>query len=282
MGVVNLNALKKITWHILIFLSPTCFLACGTSSRFTSPDEVIAGSGNVVIPKTNTREETDLRRRARLRLELGTSYFQQKQYAIALEELKQAIEIDSGYPDTYAVLGLLYMELGDRRQAEDVFRRGLNADNNHSDLNLNYGWFLCQSGREKESISRFMAVARNPLYSAPVKPLQNAGICALRMGDKKLGEQFLLAAYDTDPNSAVVLYNLANLNLANPDLTKARFYINRLHSIYDPSAQTLWLNLKIERAAGGQDKVDDLSKQLRQKFANSAETAALERGAYND
>lgn len=277
----KLSALKRMMVSVLPAMLMLGLNACGTSGM-SNPDDSSPTPGNVVIPKTNTKDETEQRRRARLRLELGISYYQQRKYAIALEELKQSTEIDSNYPDPYSVLGLTYMDLGDKRQAEEAFQKGLSLDRNHSDLNLNYGWFLCQNGREKESIPRFVAVARNPLYSAPVKPLQNAGICAIKMNDRKMGEQFLMAAYDTDPNSPVALYHLANFNLQKADLTKARFFINRLHSLYEKTAQTLWLNIKIERAANAADKVAELSKQLRENFPVSPEADSLSRGAYNE
>ncbi|WP_158529622.1 type IV pilus biogenesis/stability protein PilW [Parvibium lacunae] len=259
----------------MLFLS---LLGCGTNVPKGNTDP----SKGVVVPTAETLQETDARRRARLRLELGTSYYQQRQFAVALEETKQALLMDPSYADSYSVMGLILMDLGDRRQAEDYFQRGLARDAQHSDLNLNYGWFLCQNGREKEAIERFLVVARNPLYAAPVKPLQNAGICALRMGDRLNAERYFLAGYETDPNSAVVLYQLANLNYLRQDLTKARFYVNRLHSIYDPNAQTLWLNLKIERLAGNRDAEKSMADQLRQRFPVSRETESLNKGAYDE
>ena len=39
-------------------------------------------------------QESEERRRARIRLELGASYYQQGSYAVALEELRQALQID--------------------------------------------------------------------------------------------------------------------------------------------------------------------------------------------
>ena len=57
----------------------------------------------------------------------------------------------------YGVLGLVYRDLGDLARAEEqlpAWRCGWPAA--IRDLNNNYGWFLCQTGRERESIDYFL------------------------------------------------------------------------------------------------------------------------------
>ena len=46
-----------------------------------------------------------------------------------------------------------------------VFALGLAAGD--PEINNNYGWFLCQNGREQLAINYFMAAAKNPLYATP-------------------------------------------------------------------------------------------------------------------
>ena len=110
-----------------------------------APDPVVA-----TLPQGQA-DETDVQRRARIRVELAASYYQQRNFNVALEELKQALTADPGYAPAYGLLGLIYMDLGDRVRAEDSFQRGLKASPADSDLNNNYGWYLCQTGREAQS-----------------------------------------------------------------------------------------------------------------------------------
>jgi type IV pilus assembly protein PilF len=70
-------------------------------------------------------DEPDVRRRARLRLELASSYFEDGQTNVALDELKQALVLDPGFADAYNLRGLVYMRLNDIPLAEDSFKRAL-------------------------------------------------------------------------------------------------------------------------------------------------------------
>ena len=233
-------------------------------------------------PLPDSDEESDQRRRARIRLELGASYYQQGNYQVALQELRQALTIDPNYAAAYGVIGLVYMDLGDRARAEDSFQRGLRLSPADADLANNYGWFLCQTGRYKESIEMVQRALRNPLYPTPAKPLHNAGICSLRMGDEKAAEDYFLRSFQIDPRNAVAMYNLAEIYLKRGDVERARLYSNRLSTAYEPSAQTLWLALRVERKAGNRDAEDSLAAQLRRRFPTSMEAARLARGEYGD
>jgi type IV pilus assembly protein PilF len=239
-----------------------------------------AASAGSVLP--GTAEETDVRRRARIRLELAASYYQQGNYNVALEELRQSLAIDPEYAPAYGVLGLVYMDLGDRARAEESFQRALRIAPDDSELNNNYGWFLCQTGRERESIARFRNALRNPLYPTPARPMHNAGICSLRMGEETAAEAWFQRSFQADPRNPVALYNLGVIYLKRRDLERARFYTQRLTSSFEPTAQVLWLALRVERLAGDRDAEASFATQLRRRFPGSPEAALLAAGRYGD
>jgi type IV pilus assembly protein PilF len=227
-------------------------------------------------------QETEQQRRARIRLELGASYYQQGNFPVAIQELQQALAIDPDFAPALGMLGLVHMDLGERDKSEGYFRRALRVAPDDSDINNNYGWFLCQTGRPKESIDYFMKALANPLYQTPSRPLHNAGICSRMLGDEKAAEQYFLRAFQVDPRNPVAMFNLADLYLKRGDLERARFYSQRLIANYEPSAETLWLALRIERQAGNADGEASLAAQLRRRFPASAEAARLARGDYGD
>ncbi len=238
-----------------------------------------AAAGSIIPGST---EESEQRRRARIRLELAAGYYQQRNYTIALDELGQALRADPDYAAAYSMLGLVYMDLGDRARAEESFQRALRLTPNDAELNNSYGWFLCQNGRERDAIEHFMQALRDPLYATPGKPLHNAGICALKSGDEPAAERYLLRAFQVDPSNPVAMFNLGEIYLRRGELERARFYAQRLVTTHEPSAQTLWLALKIERGLGDRDAIASLSTQLRRRFPASPEAALLAAGRYSD
>ncbi len=241
--------------------------------------------GNNPVPTAvmpDSSEENEERRRARIRLELAANYYSQGNYNYALDELRQALAVDPSYPSAYGMLGLVYMDLNDRPRAEESFQRALRLAPNDSDINNNFGWYLCQTGRHRESIDYFLRALRNPLYATPSRPLHNAGVCSLRAGDARAAEDYFQRAFQVDPGNPVAMFNLAELNLKRGDTERARFYAQRLTSSFDPSAEILWLSLRIERKIGNADAEASLGAQLRRRFPGSREASLLSSGQYGD
>ena len=227
-------------------------------------------------------DETAERRRARLRVELASGYFEQGQTKVALDEIKQSLAIDPTYAEAYNLRGLVYMRLNDLPLAEDSFRRALAVNSRDADVAHNYGWLLCQQGRYSESFKLFAQAAANPTFSGKAKTLMAQGVCQISAGQPSEAEQSLMRSYELDAGNPVTGYNLANLLYARGDLTRAQFYIRRLNNSELANAQTLWLGIKTERKLNNRESVVQLADQLKKRFSQSPEAAAYEKGSFNE
>jgi type IV pilus assembly protein PilF len=227
-------------------------------------------------------DEPELRKRARIRMELAVGYFEQGQTKVALDELKQAIASDPTFPDAYNLRGLIYMRLNDMAQAEDSFRRAVALNPRDANVQHNYGWLLCQQGRYEESQRAFDAAMANPVYAGRAKTLMAQGLCQARAGRNAEAEHSLARAYELDAGNPVTGYNLANLLYRRGDYVRAQFYIRRLNNSELANAETLWLGIKIEHRLNDQVAMGQLGGQLKKRFAQSREAAAYERRAFDD
>jgi type IV pilus assembly protein PilF len=234
---------------------------------------------NSVIPQS--AEESDERRRARTRLELASGYYQQGNYNVALEELRLALQTDPNYASAYGILGLLYMDLGDRPKADESFRKSLQLSPRDADLNNNYGWYLCQTGRPKDAISYFNLALEDRLYTTPAKPLHNAGICSLRSDDFVAAEAYFRRAFQVEPGNPVTNYQLSLLYLNKGQLDQATFYSKRLLDNFDPNSQTLFLAVCIARKTGDKNTEASYAQQLRRRFSASPEVTRLQNNDCN-
>jgi type IV pilus assembly protein PilF len=234
--------------------------------------------GNTVARPSN--ETFNKRDRARIHTELGSLYYSQRQMGVALEELKVAIGADADYGPAYNVLGLVYMELRENELARQNFERAIRLSPDDSDVNNNYGWFLCQAGAAKESIPYFLNAIKNPLYQTPQKAYLNAGLCAVRMDDVARADDFFQRALRIDPNMAPALLNLALLNYRRGNLAEAKTYAGRLNKVADPTAESLWLALRIERKLGDRTAEASLAAQMRRNFSGSREYQDLQTGKF--
>lgn len=263
---------------VVLALLGALVVACTTTVK-TSSGEVISKSGD----RSGARAgEADARTRARARVELAAGYYRTGQLAIALEEARRATAIDPNFADAYGLLGLIYMEMGERREAEENFQRALRLGPASSELANNYGWFLCQSGRERESIEYFGRAIRDPLYPTPAKANLSAGTCLMRVKDYAAAEPYMRRSFELDASNPTTKYQLSRLYLAMGQTERASFYYGILAKSVESSAETLWLGLRIARANGDLRNETRLANELRERFPRSAETAALARGDFNE
>jgi len=178
---------------------------------------------------SNSQEPpVDSQASARIHTELAAVYYGQLQYGVALDELKYALSMDSNYAPAYGVRGLVHMALFEDKKAEEDFERSLNLDSNDSGTRNNYGWFLCQRGREKESMEQFMEAVKNPLYATPEKAYLNAGLCSKKSGKMREAESFLKKALSLQPRMTEALLGMAELSFAQADYAGAKSYFLRL------------------------------------------------------
>jgi len=226
-------------------------------------------------------EVGDARNRARVHTDLAGAYYERGNMGVALDELRLATTADPSYPQAYELLGLVYMELKDARQAESNFERALRLSPNDANINHNYGWFLCQNGREKDSIRYFLQALRNPLYASPARTYSTAGLCSVRAGNTKDAEEFLQRALKADPEDPSALIQLAQIRYQQGKVDEARRFISRYNKLVSPSPESLWLALRIERKGGERAAEQSYANQLRRRFPNSAEYQSLQRGQFD-
>ncbi|EXI68281.1 MAG TPA: type IV pilus biogenesis/stability protein PilW [Candidatus Accumulibacter phosphatis] len=220
----------------------------------------------------------DPRTRAKLHTELGAMYLQAGNLTVALEELSIAILIDPDYATAYSMRGLAAYRIRELQLADQDFRRALSLDGKDPEINNNYGWFLCQVGREKEALGHIQAAMRNPLYKTPEKAYLNAGSCYAKIGDLATAEGYVQQSLRILPGNPQALLELANINYRKGDLELARQELGDLLRHNEPNAEALWLGVRIERALGNRSAEARYISQLRRKFPLSPEAQELLKG----
>ena len=174
------------------------------------------------------------------------------------------------------------MDMNERAEAEESFQKALRLDPAGSELANNYGWFLCQTGRERESIQYFDRALRDPLYTTPTRAGQNAGSCLIKLKDYAGAERYLRRSFELDASNAGTKYQLSRTYLMTGQVDRATFYYNLLARSVESTPETLWLGLRIARANGDVRTESQLANELRERFPRSPEVSALARGDFND
>jgi type IV pilus assembly protein PilF len=274
----------KLVMQVLFALAAAFVLAgcatkgAGTGPNGTGPTGATGSAANIVTDS----DETNARKRARLRIELAIGYYEQGQTTVALDEIKQALAVDPTFADAYNLRGLVYMRLDDPTSAEDSFRRAIAIDPREPNVLHNYGWLLCQQKRYADASQQFSAALAVPTYADRAKTLMTQGVCQLQAGQKAEAERSLRQAYEIDAANPVIGFNLASLLAQREDWSRAQFYIRRVNNSPSANAETLWLGIKIERQLNNREAIAQLVGQLQRRFPQSREAMAYERGNFND
>ena len=255
-------------------------LACGVLAGCAQSPANSATQADTVQTGTQTGEAGDPRNRARIHTELAGAYFERGNMGVALEELRSAIDADPNYAPAFNVLGLVHMDLRENAVAEQHFERALRLSPNDPDINNNYGWFLCQSGREERSIAYFLAALKNPLYNTPARSYVNAGLCALRKNNERDAFDYFQRALRSEPDNLQALLSLASIQYKRGQLELARGLIGRFNKLVEPTVESLWLALRIERKLGDKSAENTLATQLRRRFSGSQEYQDMLKGKF--
>jgi type IV pilus assembly protein PilF len=234
------------------------------------------GGGSEGTPE---QDRTHAQAVARIHTELAASYYERTQYAIALQEVGVALQADEDYAPAYTIRAMVRMVLREDDKADADFRHSLHLDNSSSETHNNYGWFLCQRGRAKESLVQFQDALNNPLYATPEKAYVNLGVCSLKAGMLKEAESNLQRALILRPGMPDALYGLADWSYASGDYAGAKSYFQRFSKVVpELNAEQLWLAVRIERKMRDRNSEASYALQLRKHFPDSREAQLLFQG----
>jgi len=278
MCIKKVGWLQIRRWLFYAFILVSAFVEISGCASQISNGNTGNGSGELITDS----DEPEVRKRARIRLELAVGYFEQGQTTVALDELKQSIATDPTYGDAYSLRGLIYMRLNDFRFAEESFRYALNISPRNSNVMHNLGWLLCQQARYPEAQQFFSQALSSPQYGERAKTFRAQGLCQVRAGLRAEAETSLVKSYEFDAGNPVTAYNLATLLFQRGDLVRAQFYARRLNNTELANAESLWLGVKIEQRIGNHDAMLQLAAQLVKRFPQSREAASYQRGSFDE
>lgn len=228
-------------------------------------------------------DQTDADRRAALRMELAALHFERGQYSTALDEIKLALQSKPDLGAAFSLRGLVYASMGEDALADDSFNRALQLNPRDADAMHNRAWFLCQKGKFVEADRWFEQALAVPQYRDAQRSLMAQGVCHGRAGRLEDAERKLARAYELDPSNPTTALNLSEVLYRRGEYERARFYIRRVNQREELSnSQTLWLAMRIENRMGNRGSVDEIGRQLRNRFPQAAETLAYERGRFDE
>jgi len=201
-----MRLLYKFTGIILVM-----FLVTGCGSTTKGLDDQ---------PKNNSQQFADYN------VQLGVGYMRQGDMPRAKQKLLTALDKAPSWPPALEAMAYFYQMTGDSAKAQNYYLKALNiAPHAGATLN-NYGGFLCLQGKYRESLTYFDRAAADESYLKTAAVNENAGLCAAKIPDYKLAEQYLQKALRQNPARLAPLIDLADMAEQQGEYKVALDYLN--------------------------------------------------------
>lgn len=184
------------------------------------------------------------RLRAQAAYERGIGYLRDREAALALAALREAVALDGGVPAYHDALGLLLLELRRPDMAVESFRRAVALDPGAADARLHLGVSLAEMGRWREAVPEYRAALGLPALTAESAVRQNLGLALYHLGEHEEAERELRFAIALDPRMDAAYYNLGLVLVAAGRPSDARVAFRHVR---DASPQTPFGRAAIEQ-----------------------------------
>jgi len=194
----------------------------------------------------NKEEPNRLTKAAQINIRLGTAYLERKEILRAKQKFLLALDEAPSLPEAWYAMAYFYETTANNELAREHFLKALALAPNRGDVQNNYGTFLCRTGNYNEAIKYFLSAVRDKEYLDSSSAYENAGLCALKMPNKKLAIEYFTKSVEEDPTRASALLELADLYYQQGNYQLANFQLIQFHQINGATPRSTGLAEKIK------------------------------------
>ena len=207
----KVNVVKNIFASCIL---ATTLMACAESTKKVSK----------VDPMRMPEGEKDYKKSAMIHVEMAEKYLAMGQVARAKQKIIHALEIQPDMPEVHNAFGYFLQTVSENVEAEKHYKQAIKLSNKKAKYYSNYGSFLCGLGRYKDADTAFLKAVSDKTYTKTAEVYENAGICALRAGDKIKSKKYFDLATKHDPQKSKSILALADLYYQENNLKAASLY----------------------------------------------------------
>jgi type IV pilus assembly protein PilF len=215
--------------------------------------------------------QTQNEKASAVNVQLGIGYLQQNNLELASQKLTKALRQDPESASAHNAYAFLQDRLDQLELAEYHYEKATKLDRKDSQAANNYGAFLCNNGRERESEKYFLQALDNPLYSTPEYAYTNAAVCLLKVDEVKSAKGYLRKALNERSDFATALLAMGGLLFDEKDYEGAKSYLDRYHLVAKPGPKSLWLSIQTALKLNPDADVTELVERLKTDFPDSRE-----------
>ena len=108
----------------------------------------------------------------------------------------------------------------------------------------------------------------------------NAGACYIKLAELDKADDYVRRSLRFSPENPQALFQLALISYKRDNYDAAKEHLKNVVRLSDPSAEVLWLYVRVERRLGDRISESSFTAQLRRKFPDSPEYQELLKGNF--
>jgi type IV pilus assembly protein PilF len=209
-------------------------------------------------------------------VQLGVAYLQQGDTERSKGKLLTALNEAPNWAPAQDAMGYFLETTGEPQQAEKYYKQAIAIDPAAGAPQNNYGTFLTRAKRYQEADQHFMLAVQDPTYLKTAEVYENAGLCAMQIPDDTKALGYFQKAVQQDPQRMASYLELGQIYFDQKNYTQAQQAFNQYNQLTkDPSAEALWLGIRLARAQNDNTTAGSYALILQSKYATSPETRLL-------
>lgn len=232
-----------------------------------------------VTDKPNTTKFDNIKA-SEARISLGLGYLEEGNMVKARENLEMAVKYAPSYYRALNSVAYYYQIVGEYELAEEAYEDALDSSPKNGDVLNNYGAFLCRQGEYNKADEFFNRAIEQPYYYLVAASYENAGLCALKSGDKDKAKYYFSRALDHDPSRSQSLLQLAELEIGKDEFSNARVRLLKFNKRYGYRPVSLGLLIKLENKANNPELVSKYGNILKTKYPDSVQYQKYRQNEY--
>jgi len=252
------------------------FGLCSCLLFFLTACTTTSTSNQVVSSETATSADQTNPTAANYNVQLGVNYLQQGDVQRAKRKLLLAMDQAPDSPQAQDAMGYYLSSTGDTSSAEKFYLKAIQLNPQAGSTHNNYGTYLCSIKRYQDADKQFMLAVKDPKYINTAGAYENAGLCALQIPDYPKAASYFEKAILQDPHRDNSYLQLSQINFKQNNYAKAQQYLVQYMQLNnDPSAEALWLGVRLARIANDNETAGRYAMMLQTKYPTSTESKQL-------
>lgn len=225
-------------------------------------------------------EAADPERASEINAQLGLGYLKQGDFQRAEKKLDKALHYDSDNVEAHHYKAELYRRLSEFEKAEEHYKIALDLDPKNTNVQNNYGVYLCDRGEYDKAITHFQSIIQDPFYKEKAAAYENIGLCQLRQGNLQKAENAFNEALRFNPKMPTSIINLAQMRYDSGRKADAYDFFRRYLQLAQHTPESLWLGILLETERGSKNAVASYKVILKGKYPDSKQAQLLKKLEY--